>query len=100
MTKRCKTQSWFLPSDAFIAYRDPAGMDSTMFLEWVDRFTEETQSLRKKFKYVVLTFDGYGAHISYKALRCLKENRIVTIGLLAHTCHRTQVLDITLFLSV
>lgn len=94
---RRETPADFLPSNALVAYREPAGVDSTIFFNWVQRFIIETKSLRERFRYILLTFDGYGAHVSFRALQLLKDHRIIVVGLPAHTSHRTQVLDYTVF---
>lgn len=37
--------------------------------------------------------EGFGAHICYRVLLRLAEHKIIAYALLAHTSHRTQVLD-------
>ena len=41
--------------------------------------------------------DGYGAHTTYKALPYLRDNNNHVIALPAHTSHRTQTLDYSVF---
>ncbi|CDF33433.1 unnamed protein product [Chondrus crispus] len=94
-----ETPSCYLPSNAYTSYRDPAGVDGAIFYDWAQKFVTETTHLRQKHKNIVLTFDGYGAHVSLRALKVLKENNIVVVGLPAHTSHRTQVLDYSVFSS-
>lgn len=92
-----ETPSCYLPFNARTVYRETAGVDSAIFLRWVHSFVEETKGLRQKYRHILLTFDGYGAHCTYEALKLLEENRILAIGLPAHTIHRTQVLDHSVF---
>lgn len=72
-------------------------MDSAIFLEFCKTFVLETAPLRARYKHLVLTMDGYGAHTAYKALRVLRESNIQLIALPAHTSHRTQTLDYSVF---
>ena len=87
----------FLPHDAMVAHRSPAGMDSNLFALWVERFIQQTAQLRQKYKYLLVTMDACGAHLSYRALHLLAENNILAYALPAHTSHRTQVLDYSVF---
>lgn len=94
-----ETPEDYLPRGAYVAYRDPAGVDSNIFYEWTNRFIAETSNLRKRFRYIVLIMDGYSAHVSYKALQNLHQHSIIAVGLPAHSSHRTQVLDVSVFSS-
>ena len=57
-----ETPASYLPENVKVAYRDPAGMDSAIFFEFCQNFVSGTASLRRKYKNLVLTMDGYGAH--------------------------------------
>ena len=92
-----ETPACFLPECARITYRDPAGMDSAIFLEFVEWFIEQTTALRSRYRNLVLTMDGYGAHTSFKALKRLRDMNINVVALPAHTSHRTQTLDYSVF---
>ncbi|PXF46856.1 Pogo transposable element with KRAB domain [Gracilariopsis chorda] len=92
-----ETPSCYLPANAITCYRDPAGVDTAVFFEWVEHFVQETTEIRRKHRHIVLTFDGYGAHCSYKALKLLDDYGIIALCLPAHTSHRTQVLDYSVF---
>ena len=72
-------------------------MDTRIFNAFAEWFVSATEELRSRHRNIVLTFDGYGAHKSFKALHLLKKNNIVVIALPAHTSHRTQVLDYSIF---
>ena len=92
-----ETPACFLPENARVAYRDPAGMDTQIFNAFADWFVSATVELRSRHRNIVLTLDGYGAHKSFQALELLKRNNIFVIALPAHTSHRTQVLDYSIF---
>lgn len=94
---RLKTTADYLPQNFYQPYRNPAGIDSRIFQEWVNRFFEETKTLRRKHKCLVLTLDGYGAHIGLTSLKLLRDNNITTGGLPAHASHRTQILYYSVF---
>ena len=89
--------AFYLPENALVAYRDPAGMDSQIFLRFCEHFVSETKVLRQPHRNLILTLGGYGAHTSYKALSLLRENKIHVLALPAHTSHRTQTLDYSVF---
>lgn len=91
------TPADFLPANSYVVYLDPAGVVSAIFFERAVQFIEETKALRERYRYIVLTFDGYGAHVSFRLLKCFKDNLIIAVGLPAHTSHRTQVLDYKVF---
>lgn len=92
-----ETPASFLPPSAYVCYRDPAGMDSSIFYQWASRFVRETADLRKQHNHLVLTLDGFTGHTCLKALQLLRDNGIVVIALPAHTSHRTQSLDYSVF---
>ena len=92
-----ETPTCYLPENALVAYREPAEMDSHIFLRFCENFVSETKVLRQRHKNLILTMDGYGAHTSYKALSLLRENKIHVVALPAHTSHRTQTLDYSVF---
>ena len=72
-------------------------MTKEIFDQWVDVFIKETETLRTQFKYILLTMDAFGAHLSLRALLRLKEQNIIAYALPAHISHRTQVLDYNVF---
>ena len=90
----------YLPANSMVAHRSPAGMDSDLFAQWVELFIKQTEELRRTYKYLLVTMDGFGAHLLYRALHRLIENNIVAYALPAHTSHRTQVLDYSVFSSL
>ena len=87
----------FLPERDKINYRDPAGMDSAVSLEFVEWFIEQTTALRYRCLNRVLSMDVYGAHTSFKALKRFRDMNIYVVALPAHTCHRPQTLYYPVF---
>lgn len=87
----------YLPPGSYVTHRTPASMDTDIFAQWVELFITETEQLRRTFKYILVTMDGFGAHISYRALARLAEKNIIAYALPSHTSHRTQVLDYSVF---
>ncbi|PXF46035.1 hypothetical protein BWQ96_04210 [Gracilariopsis chorda] len=92
-----ETPSTFLPPTAYCVYREKAGVDTDIFYHWGEKLVEETSLLRKRHRNIILALDGYGAHCSYKVLKLFKDNNIVVVGLPAHTSHRTQPPDFSVF---
>ena len=92
-----ETPASYLLENVKVAYRDPASMESAIFFEFCQNFVLKTASLRRRHKSLVFTMDGYGAHTTYKALQYLHDNNIHVIALHAHTSHRTQTLDYSVF---
>lgn len=72
-----------------------AAKDSKIVLKWVVIFMKETTALCRSFKYLLLTLDGFVAHLSYESLYRLKESKLLTVALPAHTSHPTQILGFT-----
>jgi DDE superfamily endonuclease len=90
-----------LPPGSLVFYQDPPGVDAEKFYTWAIHFVEETAFKRNhginQPKFVVLVLDGYAGHIQYKTLSLLRENNIAVLALPAHTSHKTQVFDYTVF---
>jgi len=91
-----ETPADYLPQDAKVFYRTPAGVDSDIMLGWVDSYLAETVELRRTGKTLVV-FDGYSSHLSLRVLLRLLENNVIAHALPAHTSHFTQPLDVTVF---
>jgi hypothetical protein len=100
-TVQRQTPADVLPSGCLVFYRDPPSVDAEIVYTWAIHFVEETTFKRNRrinqARFVVLVLDGYSGHIQYKTLSLLRENNIVVLALPAHTSHRTQVLDYTVF---
>lgn len=57
----------------------------------------ETEELCKRHKYILITMDGFSGHFSAKTLMLFKEHEIIVLELPAHTSHRLQVLEYSVF---
>lgn len=79
--------------------KDPAGMNSQIFIDWARHFLNETEPLRRNGNHILLVYDGYKCHIQYEVLSLFKTSRVVVIGLPAHTSHVLQPLDVSVFCS-
>ena len=85
-----ETPICYLPENARIIYRDPAGIYSDGFFQFCEWFIEQTAALRARHRNILLTLDGYGAHKTFKCLNLLRKTNIVVIALPAHSSHRTH----------
>lgn len=92
-----ETPASYLPANAKIAYREQAGMDTAIFLAFCKNFVLETAPLCARYKHVVLKMNRYGAQTTHKALKVLRESNIQVIAIPAHSSHRTQILDYSVF---
>lgn len=93
----CETVLDFLRSNAYVYARKIPGVDTDIFDDWSRRFIEDTAALRRRVGTIVLTLDGYAAHLSLPALTQFRDNGIVVVALPSHTSHKTQVLDASCF---
>eukprot|EP00171_Calliarthron_tuberculosum_P004068 IDg4068t1 len=94
---RWETAADFLPKPNYLYQREVAGMDSDIFYGWAQEFVEETASLRREGKYILLVYDGYASHCTYRTLKLFKDNNVVVVSLPAHTSHALQPLDVGVF---
>lgn len=62
-------------------------------------FFAETDQLRGNACQIVLLLNGCVAHVQYRTLRLLKENRMVVLALPAHTSHTTKPVDLSVLVS-
>ncbi len=92
-----QTPANFLPESNYLFYRKIAGMDGELFYSWALNFTEETAFLRRGGQKLLLVFDGYAGHLTFRTLNHLKTNGIIVAGLPAHTSHVLQPLDVGVF---
>ena len=72
-------------------------VDSRIIYDWAKKFLEDTAELRKKSQYMLLLIDRYGAHVQFNTLQLMKENWVIVIAMPAHTSHRLQPLDVSVF---
>lgn len=82
-----KTPACYLPPQSYTTYRDPASMNTLISNKWAALFVKETASMRAQFKNIIVTLDGFEAHVSYRALKLLSDNNIVVVALPTHSSH-------------
>ena len=66
-------------------------------MQWARNFVDETCHLRRNNQKLLVILDGYGGHIQYYTLKLLRDNNIFVIALPAHSSHRLQPLEVTVF---
>ena len=64
--------------------------------EWADLFVEGIKDLTCNGCKVLLVYDGYRSHMSFKALDILRRGNVVVYALPAHTSGTTQLLDVAI----
>lgn len=72
-------------------------MDSTIFFNWKKYFVNGSGEISLEYRYPILTLDDFTAHVSFSTLNLLRAYKIVVAALPAHTSHRTQTLDYSVF---
>lgn len=63
---------------------DIGGVDSANLLAWAKRFVEEVRGLTAGGRKILLSYDGYRAHLSLPVLELFHVNNIVAYALPAH----------------
>ena len=72
-------QTFLTPCKFYL--RDPAGVDSSIFFDWLPGWIEELKSIRPSGQKVLLLMDGYSCHLQYPVLSMMKEDDIIAVGL-------------------
>jgi DDE superfamily endonuclease len=81
--------------------RSLAGVDTQIFEDWTKKFVAETAHLRpRRTDYLLLVTDAFSGHVQYRALKTLRDAQVHVVALPAHTSHRTQQLDVSMFGSM
>eukprot|EP00171_Calliarthron_tuberculosum_P002436 IDg2436t1 len=97
-TRVLETVSSVLSSDSLLAAReDKPGMNSQLFIYWCSKFVERVSHLTANGRKVLLLYDGYRSHMSFKALQILSSGNIEAYALPANTSGSTQPLDVSVF---
>ena len=94
---RWETPSDYLPNPAHVFMKEVAGMDGELFYARALKFIEETEYLRRNNRKILLVYDGYACHITFRVLNMFHQNRIVVVSLPAYTSHALQPLDVVVF---
>ena len=71
----------FLPQSNYMLMREVAGVGSDIFYYWARSFILETSFLRANGKKMLLKYDGYGSHCTYRVLQLFKYNGIVVVSI-------------------
>lgn len=91
-----ETYGDYLPSGAVIAVRkERGGVDSQNFL--CEEIHPSVQDLTENGRKILLTYDGYMAHMALAVLELFDANGIIAYTLPAHTSGKTQPCDVVLF---
>ena len=77
--------------------REVAGVDNKVFYYWGTNFVEETTHGRRNGQRLLIVYDTFAGHLSYKALRRLRDDNIIFAGLPAHTSRALQPLEAEVF---
>ena len=87
-----------LPFSAAIAMRQGSGgIDSFNILNWEKLFVKHVQTLTAGGRKLLLTYDGYRAHMTLALLEVLRVGNVIVYVLPAHTSGKTQPLDVVIF---
>lgn len=71
-----------------------------MFFTSEQTFVAETSYLCGDDKTILLVMEGYSTHISYQNLTYLCTSYFIVAGLLAHSSHVVEPLDVGIFVSL
>lgn len=87
-----------LPRGSVVAMRERGGgVDGANFFEWAHKFIESVKDLTAGERKVLLIYDGYRSHMSFRVLKLLRQNNIIAYALPSHTSGKTQPCDVKLF---
>ena len=78
-------------------YREVPGAENPILYDWAKGFICEMEHLRVNHQHLLLTLDGYSAHVQFCTLNLLRKNRNIIIALPSHTSHALLPLDVTVF---
>ena len=70
------------------------------FFSWATNFVSDTEYLRRVKQKILLAYDGYGSHVTYRVLKLFRDNGIVVVSIPAHNSHALQPLDVDVFGSM
>ena len=96
-----ETPAKYLPRRSIVATRkERGGVDSDHFYRWAEVFVDYMRDLTKDGGKVLLTYDGYRAHISVRVLRLFRDNGVIAYALPSHSSGKLQPLDVKVFSSL
>ena len=76
---------YFPRQSNFTTRRDIAGVEEHNFCKWAELFVEEVKDLTCNGRKVLLVYDRYRSHMSFKALDILRRGNVVVYAPPAHT---------------
>ncbi|MCO5611041.1 hypothetical protein L7F22_065291 [Adiantum nelumboides] len=77
-----------------------AWMTGELFLAWLHHFNEWITKIVGKFSRHLLILDGHGSHVTLDVVENARSMGIDIITLPAHTSHKLQPLDVSVFKSL
>lgn len=84
-----------------VLYRpELASIDTTQFFDWAKLFTKKIREHISTEYWLVMFYDGLREHISLQVVKLFLDAKIVIMALPAHTSHRLQPLDVSVFGSL
>ena len=69
-------------------------VDSECIYRWELEFRNFMRHLTEGGRKILLTYDAYRLHVSLRVLEHFLSNCIIAYSLIAHTCRRTQPLNV------
>ncbi|MCO5552272.1 hypothetical protein L7F22_005784 [Adiantum nelumboides] len=85
---------------AAMAVQKKAWMTGEIFQAWLEHFDKAITKLVGKESRHLLILDGHGSHVSLEVVEKARDWGIDLITLLAHTSHKLQPLDVSVFKSL
>ncbi|KAI5082720.1 hypothetical protein GOP47_0002463 [Adiantum capillus-veneris] len=86
----------FCEPGAAMAVQKKAWMTGELFQAWLKHF-DDAISLQGKENRHLLVLDGHGSHVSLEVVAKAKESGIDIVTLPAHTSHKLEPLDVSVF---
>lgn len=82
---------------ACMAVQEHAWMTKELFLNWLQHFASSIPSGVSPSNRALLIFDGHGSHVAYNTIEEARRLGIDLVTLPAHTSHKLQPLDVSVF---
>ena len=64
-------------------------------MRWAHILVDYVRDFTKDGRKVLLTYDGYHAHMSFEVLKLFRDNSLITHALTSRTSEKLQSLDVT-----
>ncbi|XP_059068723.1 MFS-type transporter clz9-like [Cryptomeria japonica] len=82
---------------ACMAVQEHAWMTKELFLNWLEHFAHSVPGGVPPSHRALLIFDGHGSHVAFRTIEEARQIGIDLVTLLAHTSHKLQPLDVSVF---